>query len=133
MEDDIRNYLPTVMFRGTPCRLFTYFETKLRILKLEPSVTLKIENTAVSYVTSVNICMCPTKLLIIVIIKCLSYSEISAIMCSLFSVLFLFNLGKHVHKWEKILSSLINMTLGTSCIIGPFLCCHLFYRVSHET
>ena len=68
MEDDIRNYLPTVMFRWPPCRLFTYFETKLRILKLEPSVTLKIENTAVSYVTSVNSCMCPTKLLIIVII-----------------------------------------------------------------
>ena len=73
--------------------------------------------------------LCPTKLLIIAIIKCLSYSKISAIMCSLFSVLFLFNLGKHVHKWEKILSSLLNMTLGTSCIIGPFLCCHLLYLI----
>ena len=41
----------------------------------------------------------------IVRIKCLSYSEISAILCSLFSVFytFLFNLGKHVKDllWGK--------------------------------
>ena len=45
-----------------------------------------------SYVTSVNSFMCPTELLIIVIIKSLSYSEISLILCSLFSVFTLFYL-----------------------------------------
>ena len=40
---------------------------------------------------------------------------------------FLFNFGKHVNYWEKILSSLLYSTLVTSCIIGPFLCCQLLY------
>ena len=45
-----------------------------------------------SYVISVNSCICPTKLLIKVIIKCLPYSEISGILCALCSVFTLFHL-----------------------------------------
>ena len=33
MEEDIQNYSPTVMFRGTPCRLQGYrFESNITIL-----------------------------------------------------------------------------------------------------
>ena len=65
--------------------------------------------------------MCPTKLLIIVIIKCLSLSEIMQFLFFIFCFYtFLFN---HVNKYEKMLSSLLYLTLVTSCIIGPFLCC----------
>ena len=42
---------------------------------------------------------------------------------------FLFNLGKYVNKWKKILFSLLYLTHMTSCIIGPFLCCHLLYLI----
>ena len=45
-------------------------------------------------------------------------------MCSVFSVFTrLFNL----EKCEKSSFSLLYLTLVTSCIIGPFLCCHLLY------
>ena len=43
-----------------------------------------------SDVASVNSFMCPTKLLIIAILKCLSFSKISEVLCSLFSVFILF-------------------------------------------
>ena len=43
-----------------------------------------------SYVTSVNSFMCPTKLKTIVIIKCLSYNEISAFLCNYFLFLHFF-------------------------------------------
>ena len=64
-----------------------------------------------SYVTSVNSFICRTKLLIIVIIKCLYYYyyyyEISAILCSLFSVFtlsypILENMSTKVRKFRFI-------------------------------
>ena len=42
---------------------------------------------------------------------------------------FLFNLGEHVNWWEKISFSLLYLTLVTSRIICPFLCCHLLYLI----
>ena len=42
---------------------------------------------------------------------------------------FLFNLEKHVNYCEKISFSLLYLTLVMSCIIGPFLCCHLLYLI----
>ena len=45
-----------------------------------------------SYVTSFNSFMCPTKLLIIVIIKCSSLSKVNALLYSLFSFFTLFYL-----------------------------------------
>ena len=66
-----------------------------------------------SFVTSVNSLTCLTKILMIVRLKCLSYSEISAILCSLFSVFytFLFNLGKHVKDllWGKSFWNIFSM------------------------
>ena len=60
-------------------------------------------------------------------VKCLSYSEISAILCVLYFLFFhfLFDFGKHVKQCEKISFSLLYLTLVTSCTIGPFLCCLL--------
>ena len=48
-------------------------------------------------------------------IKCLSYSKIRAILCVIFSVFytFLFNIGKHVNKYEKISFFLLYWTLET--------------------
>ena len=71
-----------------------------------------------------------TKLLIIVYtyrIKCLSYSKINAILCVLYFLCL--NLGKHVSWCQKISFSLFYLTLVTSCIIGPLLCCHLLYLI----
>jgi len=83
------------------------------------------------YVTCFNSFLCPTELLMIVRIKTLYYSKISAILCSLISVFTLFYLsfGEHVNSWEKTVSSLLYLTLVTSCIIGPFFCCHLLYLI----
>ena len=56
-----------------------------------------------SYVTSVNCFMCPTKLPIIVIIKCWSYCEISAILCFFIFcfTLFCWILEKCELMWEN--------------------------------
>ena len=65
-------------------------------------------------------------------IKCLFFSKIRAILWVLyflFYTYFLFNLGKHVNWCEKISFSLLYLTLVTSCIIDPFLCCHLLYLI----
>ena len=67
-------------------------------------------------------------------INCLFYSKkvqfyVFIIFCF---YTFLFNHGKHV-KCEKILFSLLYLTLVTSCIIGPFLCCHLLYLIIYLT
>ena len=87
-----------------------------------------------SYATSVNSVYVSNKIINNIDnfkIKCLSYSKISAVVCVLYfpCLHFLFNLGKHVNYCEKILFSLLYLTLVTSCIIGPFLCCHLLYLI----
>ena len=83
-----------------------------------------------SDIKSVNSSICPTKLLIIVIIRCWSYSEIIIVLCSLFSVLtFFFILSWKTCQWEKMLSSLLYLTLVTSCIIYQFLCYHQLYLI----
>jgi len=71
-------------------------------------------------------------------IKSLSYSDaILGVLYFLF-LHFLFNLGKHVNQLEKMLFSLLYLTLLTSCIFGPFLCCHLLdliiylHQMSHD-
>ena len=74
------------MFFGTPCISNRLLGTIDGTVEFVHSVQLY------SYVTSANSFMCPTKILIIVIIKCLSYIEITAILCSLFSVFTFFNL-----------------------------------------
>ena len=82
-----------------------------------------------SYVTSVNLGFVSDKIInnsYNFRIKCLFYSKISAILCSLFSVFTLLNLG---NCCKKIYFSLLYLTLVTSRIIGPFLCCHLFYLI----
>ena len=64
-------------------------------------------------------------------IKSLSYSEKGAIFCVIYFLFlhFLFNLEKHVKLCDKISFSLLYLTLVTSCIIDPFLCCHLLYLI----
>ena len=42
---------------------------------------------------------------------------------------FLFNLGKYVNSYERISFFLLYLTLVTSWIIDPFLCCHLLYLI----
>ena len=42
---------------------------------------------------------------------------------------FLLNLRKHANLCEKIPFFLLYLTLVTSCITGPFLCCHLLYLI----
>ena len=61
----------------------------------------------------------PTKLLIVLITL--------SILCVLYFLFLhcLFNL----EKCEKSSFSLLYLTLVTSCIIGPFLCCHLLYLI----
>ena len=54
--------------------------------------------------------------------KCLFFCKISAILCVLF-YLILENMSTNVRKFRF---SLLYLTLVTSCIIDPFLCCHLF-------
>jgi len=52
-------------------------------------------------------------------------------MCSLFSVftIFLFSFWKHVNLCGKISFFFLYLTLVTSWIVGPFLCCHLLYLI----
>ena len=61
----------------------------------------------------------------------LIYSKIIAILSVLYFCFytFLFNLGKQINKCEKNSFSLLYLTLVTSCIIIPFLCCHLLYLI----
>ena len=82
------------------------------------------------YVTSANLVFVSYKIISDnFIIKCLAYSIINSMQFYVFFIFcvytFLFNLGKHVNKYEKILFFLLYLTLVTSGIIDPFLCCHL--------
>ena len=77
--------------------------------------------------------LCLTKLLIIVIIlgKSALHSEISAILCVLwflFLHFFIKSWKTYQPMWEN-LAFLLHLTLMTSCIIGPFLCCNLLYLI----
>ena len=38
MEDDIKNYLPTVMFRGTPCTFITLYAESISAWSNQGSV-----------------------------------------------------------------------------------------------
>jgi len=40
MQDDIQNYLPIIMFRGTPCTLFLFNNLKGSERKIKESIGL---------------------------------------------------------------------------------------------
>jgi len=42
MEDDIQNYLPTVMFRGTPCSKANNFPTTIGVLENNINIYIRI-------------------------------------------------------------------------------------------
>ena len=58
--------------------------------------------------------------------KIINNSDISAILCSLFSVFTLFYLIMEIMSTNGRKCCLpCYLTLVSSCIIGPFLCCHI--------
>ena len=64
-------------------------------------------------------------------IKSLSYSEKGAILCLIyfqFLHFFIWSWKTCQLMWENFFS-LLYSTLVTSCIVDPFLCCHLFYLI----
>ena len=74
--------------------------------------------------------LCPTKLLIIVIILDLKVKQLCNLMCSLVSVLHIYLILENMStNQKKFPFSLLYLTLVTPCIIDPFLCCHLLYLI----
>ena len=55
MEDDIQNYLATVMFRGTPCTIITYFYFFTHFCQAKQKLLYNVKHFTFKYMLCVSV------------------------------------------------------------------------------